>query len=90
MQPTPSQADLYKCTISGRVVYQDQACPGQADAKPYQFKAPLNTVTSQSLTGKAKEKPDNKPAWLKPLNPIEDCKAKGGTFNPEFRACQMP
>jgi Domain of unknown function (DUF4124) len=33
---------------------------------------------------------DKRPSWLKPMDPIGDCKRKGGTIDPEFRACRLP
>jgi hypothetical protein len=39
------------------------------------------------MTGQPKKEVDNRPAWLKPIDPVGDCKAKGGTVDKELRAC---
>jgi Domain of unknown function (DUF4124) len=78
------KAEMYKCSdSSGKTVY--------ADAKPWKPKGPLNVVSSESLTGARKtEAADKRPGWLKPIDPVGDCKRKGGKIDPEFRACMLP
>jgi hypothetical protein len=39
------------------------------------------------MTGLPKKEVDNRPVWLKPIDPVGDCKAKGGTVDKELRAC---
>lgn len=91
--PPDASATMYKCPgPGGRIEYSDKPCGGDPKAKPFVPK-PLNTVSSESLTGRKAEPPpekDARPDWLKPLNPIEDCRKKGGEFDKEFRACKMP
>jgi hypothetical protein len=88
--PRPSEAATYKCQVSGKTVYQDKECPGVKDSKPYTPKNPINTISSEAMTGQPKKEVDNRPAWLKPIDPIGDCKAKGGTIDKELRACLIP
>jgi hypothetical protein len=88
--PQTSEAALYKCQVAGRTVYQDKECPGVKDSKPYQPKNPISTLSSESFTGKPKQEVDKRPAWLKPITPIDDCKAKGGTIDRDLKACMLP
>jgi hypothetical protein len=88
--PQMSQAALYKCQIAGKTVYQDKECPGAKDSKPYTPRNPISTMSSEALTGQPKKEVDNRPAWLKPIDPIGDCKARGGTIDKELRACIVP
>ena len=81
---------MYKCQIKGRIVFQDAVCPGEKDSQPYVPKAKINTMSSEAMTGKPKEAVDARPGWLKPIDPIADCKAKGGTIDKELRACALP
>jgi hypothetical protein len=90
-----AQAATYKCTrAGGKVEYTDQPCSADGGDKPWSPKQPLNVMSSQAMQGKGGEAspsaPDKRPAWLKPISPVGDCKAKGGTFDPEFRACKLP
>lgn len=91
--PLDAAAAMFKCRApGGGVEYSDKPCNGDPKAKPFVPK-PLNTVSSESLTGRKAEPPpekDVRPEWLRPLNPIEDCRKKGGEFDKEFRACKMP
>jgi len=41
--PQPVRADVFKCTVEGRTVYQDKPCTSGADEKPQQ-----RTVRSQT------------------------------------------
>jgi hypothetical protein len=86
------KAEMYKCSdSSGKTVYTDQPCNGNPNAKPWKPKQPLNVVSSESLTGARKtEAADKRPGWLKPIDPVGDCKRKGGKIDPEFRACMLP
>lgn len=43
---TPARADVFKCTVEGRKVYQDKPCVGAADEKPQQ-----RTARSQTARG---------------------------------------
>jgi hypothetical protein len=88
--PKSVEAALYKCQVAGKTVYQDKECPGLKDSKPYTPKNPINTISSEAITGQPKKEVDNRPAWLKPIDPIGDCKAKGGTVDKELRACIVP
>lgn len=84
-------AAMYKCPgPGGRIEYTDHPCDGNPKTQPWRPKQPLNVVTSESLTGKKAAPVDARPGWLKPIDPIGDCKRSGGTFDPEFRACKMP
>ena len=85
--PGQSEAALYKCQIAGKTVFQDKECPGVKDSKPYTPRNPINTMSSTAMTGQPKKEVDNRPAWLKPIEPVGDCKAKGGTVDKELRAC---
>ena len=80
---------MYKCQVKGRTMFQDSVCPGVKDSQPYIPKAKLNTMSSEAITGKPKEAPDSRPGWLKPMDPIADCKAKGGIVDKELRACML-
>jgi hypothetical protein len=88
--PQPSEAALYKCQIGGKTVYQDKECPGIKDSKPYTPRNPISTMSSEAMTGQSKKQVDKHPAWLKPIDPMGDCKARGGTIDKELRACQLP
>jgi hypothetical protein len=88
--PQPSEAAMYKCQMGGKTVYQDKECPGVKDSKPYTPRNPISTMSSEAMTGQPKKQVDNRPAWLKPIDPIGDCKARGGTLDKELRACQLP
>ncbi len=87
----PANAELYKCrTRDGRVEFTDQRCAGATSAEPFRPKRELTVIESRRFTGKPKEAAPGRPAWLKPLDPVGDCKAKGGRIDPEFRACIVP
>lgn len=82
---------MYKCTdASGKIAYADKPCAGNPKAAPWKPKEPLNVVSSESLTGRKAEAKDNRPGWLKPIDPVGDCKKKGGKIDPELRACIIP
>jgi Domain of unknown function (DUF4124) len=87
-----ARAEMYKCNdAGGKTVYADKPCNGNPNAKPWKPKAPLNVVSSESLTGtKKSESAEKRPSWLKPIDPIGDCKRKGGKIDPELRACIVP
>lgn len=88
----PTKAEMYKCAnANGQTVYADKPCNGDPKAKPWVPKQPLNVVKSESLTGgQKKAAADSRPSWLKPIDPIGDCKRKGGKIDPELRACMLP
>jgi hypothetical protein len=95
MLSPPAHAEVYKCTRGGRVEYSNSPC--SKDAKPHQLKGNVTVINSEALTGKAKEskaegagKGPTSILGIKPLDPIGDCKRKGGEFDKEFRACRMP
>ncbi len=91
LPPCAAHAALYKCTgADGRTEYTDAPCRNDPKATPWRPRQPLNVVPSESLTGQPKGPADVRPAWLKPPDPIGDCKRRGGTFDPEFRACRLP
>ena len=86
-----AKAAMYKCVAAdGKTVYADHPCDGNANAKAWQPKQPLNVVKSETLTGTKAQPADKRPAWLKPLDPVGDCKRKGGKIDPELRACMLP
>lgn len=33
--PSPAQAEVYRCSVGGRTVYQDQPCTGTEEGAPY-------------------------------------------------------
>jgi hypothetical protein len=33
---------------------------------------------------------DGRPDWLKPIDPIGDCKRRGGVIDRDLRACRLP
>lgn len=86
------QAEVHKCQdANGKIQYSDQPCrPAQARAyRP----PPLTTIESTKLTGGRREAQEEKGIrkWLpRPLDPIRDCRERGGEFDPEFRACRLP
>lgn len=87
----PAQAATYKCVgASGRTEYADHPCNGDPGARPWQPKRPINVLGSEAFTGRKAEPADRRPAWLKGPDPIGDCKRKGGTIDPELRACVLP
>lgn len=84
-------ATMYKCQMpDGRTEYSDRPCKGSPNAPEWRPKQPLNVVSSETLTGRPKPIKDNRPEWLKGPDPIGDCQRRGGTFDPEFRACRLP
>lgn len=89
-----ANAELYKCAgANGRVEYTDRPCKGDPNAVPWRPRQPLNVVDSATLTGRSKESKgskDARPAWLKGPDPVGDCKRRGGTIDPEMRACRLP
>lgn len=88
---TAAHATMYKCVDgAGRTVYSDQPCNNNPSASQWKPKQPLNVVSSESLTGRKAEPADKRPAWLKPIDPVGDCKKKGGKIDPELRACMLP
>lgn len=87
----PAQAELYKCrTRDGRVEFTDQKCPGATSAEPFRPRRELTVIESERFTGKPRTAAPGRPSWLKPLDPVGDCKAKGGRIDPELRACIVP
>lgn len=87
-------AATFKCkNAAGKIEYTDQPCNNQPDAKPWTPKQPLNVMSRDAVSGQpsgTSAPPDKRPAWLKAPSPVGDCKAKGGTFDPEFKACRLP
>lgn len=89
----PAHAAMYKCRgADGRTTYSDQPCAKGADTwKP---RASITVMPAASLTGRAAvgkaETGDKRPEWLRPLDPIGDCKRKGGRIDRELRACIVP
>jgi Domain of unknown function (DUF4124) len=91
-----AQADIYKCVKDGKVEYANSPC--EKDAKSVQLKGNVTVLKKEAITGKT-ETTKAEPAaatgiaglpGIKPPDPIGDCKKKGGTFDPEFRACKLP
>jgi len=85
-----AQAGMYKCPRGGGFEYTDRPCNGDPGANQFKPRQPLNVVGSETLTGRKAEVKDQRPAWLKGPDPIGDCKRKGGTIDPELRACMLP
>ena len=90
----PVHADMYKCRgADGRTTYGDAPCPsGGAAWKP---RANVTVVPSSSLTGRRagadkSESLDGSSQSLKPIDPIGDCKRRGGRIDRELRACMVP
>ena len=89
---TDARAEVFKCLdANGRTHYSDRPCPPGRE-RAYQ-PPPLTTMESDKLTGgrraDAPEKGLRK--WLpKPLDPIADCRARGGEIDKEMRACRLP
>ncbi len=90
------QADIYKCVKDGKVEYANSPC--EKDAKSVQLKGNVTVLKKEAITGKTESTKSEPTAALgipglpaiKPPDPIGDCKKKGGTFDPEFRACKLP
>jgi Domain of unknown function (DUF4124) len=83
----PVQAEIYKCTKDGKVEYANVPC--EKDAKPAALKGNVTVVNKSAFVGK--EGKDPKASVLpKPLDPVGDCKRKGGEIDPEFKACRLP
>jgi Domain of unknown function (DUF4124) len=96
----PVQAAPHKCVgANGKVEYTDGPCKTGSTEKPIKAK-PVTVLKSEDVSGKPmdaaqKEKAnDHRPKWLKEANealdPVAQCKAKGGTIDKEFRACKLP
>ena len=91
--PAPAHATMFKCrTPDGRITYSDQACPNGGGAwKP---RPNVTVLPSGSFTGGSKKagsaSADGRPGWLKPIDPIGDCKRRGGEIDREMRACRLP
>lgn len=88
-----AQAAMFKCVDrNGKTVYSDSPCDGNANAAPWKPKREITVMGRDSFVGRKSSDPptDKRPSWLKPLDPIGDCKAKGGKFDPEMRACMIP
>jgi Domain of unknown function (DUF4124) len=94
-----ARADIYKCVKDGKVEYANSPC--EKDAKSVQLKGNVTVLKKEAITGKAdptKTEPTSASGIpslpslpnIKPPDPIGDCKKKGGTFDPEFRACKLP
>jgi len=92
--PIPAQATMYKCkSADGRTIYGDEPCTNGGGAW-----TPRNAITilpSSALTGNraksaASASNDGRPDWLKPIDPIGDCKRRGGQIDREMRACRLP
>jgi hypothetical protein len=94
------QAAPHKCvTAGGKVEYTDGPCKTGSTEKPIKAK-PVSVLKSEEVSGKPKDAAeiekanDHRPKWLKEANqaldPIAQCKAKGGTIDKEFRACRLP
>jgi hypothetical protein len=90
----------HKCVgAGGKVEYIDGPCKVGATEKPIKAK-PVTVMRSEDVSGKPKDAQekeqanDHRPKWLKEANqsldPIAQCKAKGGTIDKELRACMLP
>jgi Domain of unknown function (DUF4124) len=90
----------HKCvSAAGKVEYTDGPCKTGSTEKPIKAK-PVTVLKSEEVSGKPKDAAeiekanDHRPKWLKEANqaldPIAQCKAKGGTIDKEFRACRLP
>ena len=88
--PAAAHAAMYKCPRGGGFEYTDQPCGRDPSAHQFRPRQPLNTVSSESLTGRKAEPADSRPAWLRGPDPIGDCKRKGGEIDKEMRACRLP
>ncbi|MEZ5653536.1 MAG: DUF4124 domain-containing protein [Burkholderiaceae bacterium] len=92
---TPAHATMYKCRGSdGRTTYGDEPCAnGGGEWKP---RTNITVLPSSSLTGSKNANAgesattDARPQWLKPIDPIGDCKRRGGKIDKELRACMLP
>lgn len=81
---------MYKCAgPNGRISYADRPCPPGA-GKPMRSRGSFTVIESGNLTGTRSRPGDTRPGWLKPIDPIGDCKRKGGRIDPELRACIIP
>jgi hypothetical protein len=88
-----TQAAMYKCkSAADKWEYTDQPCPGDPKAQPWQAKQALNVLSREALTGQKTPIAGQVPSEniIKVPRPVTDCKAKGGTWDTEFRACKLP
>jgi hypothetical protein len=90
----------HKCVgAGGKVEYTDGPCKVGSTEKPIKAK-PVTVLKGEEISGKPKDPAetekanDHRPKWLKEANqtldPIAQCKAKGGTIDKEFKACRLP
>lgn len=89
---TDAKAEVYKCQdANGRTQYSDRPCQAGREKA---YKPPqLTTIESDKLTGgrRPAEPESGIRKWLpKPLDPIADCRARGGEIDKEMRACRLP
>jgi hypothetical protein len=88
----PLQAQIYKCTVAGKVTYANTPC--DSSARPAQLKGNVTTVDNSHLRKAAATKQEAQAgktiAGVKIPNPVAECKAKGGTIDKELRACMLP
>lgn len=87
-----ARAEVYKCQVAnGRIQYSDRPC--EVGRSTTYAPPPLTTIESDRLTGGHRKAVPEKGIgkWLpKPLDPIADCRARGGEIDKEFRACRLP
>ena len=89
---TDARAEVYKCQdANGRTQYSDRRCPA---GRAMNYVPPqLTPIESDKLTGgrRADAPPKGIRKWLpKPLDPVADCRARGGEIDKEMRACRLP
>jgi len=60
--PGLAHADVYKCRVDGRTVYQDTPCPGAAELAPYKAdRAPAQKRAPQAIAAPAGRRPYDAP-----------------------------
>lgn len=65
---TPPRADVFKCTVDGRTVYQDKPCSGGANEKPSQRTARSETAGDIAVPKAIGRGPGSDPSSLAALH----------------------
>jgi hypothetical protein len=82
-------AKVYRCQdATARILYADSPCY-RARTRPYRLRGAA-TIEPARRTGGHWVDAEANPSRTRPLDPVRECRARGGDIDPELHGCGLP